>query len=146
LPATVPVQLVWARVATVLAESNAITAVVVRKCLRIDAPRLNEFALRASPLLLEDRSQSAFGYAAPIFDSCGFSAALSSALLMTNNQLSTLVGIDAKVICNVSIGDEGRELIDTIVRGEKPAEFLVMGVNQIAAQAINICSSPTPAR
>lgn len=65
---------------------------------------------------------------------------------MTNNQLSTLVGIDAKVICNVSIGDEGRELIDTIVRGEKPAEFLVMGVNQIAAQAINICSSPTPAR
>lgn len=65
---------------------------------------------------------------------------------MTNNQPSTLVGIDAKVICNVSIGDEERELIDTIVRGEKPAESLVMGVNQIAAQAINISSSPAPGR
>jgi len=72
------------------------------------------------------------------FDSCGLSAALSSAGLMTHNQLPRLVGIDAKVICNVWIGDEGRELIDTIVRGEKPAESLVMGVNQIAAQANNI--------
>ena len=33
-----PVQLVWARVATVDAESNAITAVVVRKCARISLP------------------------------------------------------------------------------------------------------------
>src|SRR5262249_61180903 len=41
-----PVQLVvWARVATVDAESNAITAVVVSKCVRIDAPRL----IRTSP-------------------------------------------------------------------------------------------------
>jgi hypothetical protein len=33
-----PFQLVWARVDTVDAESNAITAVVVSKCVRIDAP------------------------------------------------------------------------------------------------------------
>ena len=72
---------------------------------------------------------------------------------MTYNQLPKLVGIDAKGSlasmqkspCNVSIGDEGRELIDTIVRSEKPAESLVMGVNQIAAQAINISSSLAPA-
>src|SRR5262249_27392537 len=37
------------------------------------------------------------------------------------------------------------EVIDRIVRGEKPADSLVMGVNQIAAQAINISSSPAPA-
>src|SRR5262249_41871898 len=36
-----PVQLVCARVDTMDAESNAITAVVVSKCVRIDAPRLN---------------------------------------------------------------------------------------------------------
>jgi len=41
--------------------------------------------------------QSVFGWAAPIFDSCGFSATLSSALLMTHNQLPRLVCIDAKV-------------------------------------------------
>ena len=33
------------------------------------------------------------------------------------------------------------EVIDTIVGGEKPAESLVMGVNPIAAQAINISSA-----
>jgi hypothetical protein len=33
-----PVQLVWARVDTVDAESNAITAVVVSKCVRISLP------------------------------------------------------------------------------------------------------------
>jgi hypothetical protein len=37
------------------------------------------------------------------------------------------------------------EVIDRIVRGEKPADSLVMRVNQIAAQAINISSSPAPA-
>jgi hypothetical protein len=37
------------------------------------------------------------------------------------------------------------EVIDRIERGEKPADFLVMGVNQIAAQAINISSSPAQA-
>src|SRR5262245_52389174 len=37
------------------------------------------------------------------------------------------------------------EVIDRIVRGEKPADSLVMGGNQIAAQAINISSSPAPA-
>jgi hypothetical protein len=38
----VPVQLVWARVATVDAESNAITAVVVSKCVRIDASHFEQ--------------------------------------------------------------------------------------------------------
>jgi len=54
-------------------------------------------AIRATLLLFEDWSQSVFGWAAPIFDSCGFSATLSSALLMTHNQLPRLVCIDAKV-------------------------------------------------
>src|SRR5262245_20408524 len=45
LESIAPVQLVWARVDTVDAEINAITAVVVSKCMRIDAPRLNAFAL-----------------------------------------------------------------------------------------------------
>jgi hypothetical protein len=44
----------------------------------------------------------------------------------------------------VSIGNDDREVIDRIVRGEKLADSLV-GVNQIAAQAINISSSPAPA-
>ena len=37
LESIAPVQLVWARVDTVDAESNAITAVVVSKCARINA-------------------------------------------------------------------------------------------------------------
>jgi hypothetical protein len=37
------------------------------------------------------------------------------------------------------------EVIDRIVRGEKLADSPVMGVNQIAAQAINISSSLAPA-
>jgi hypothetical protein len=98
-----PVQLVWARVDTVDAEINAITAVVVSKCVRIDAPRANRIrtsskpsVIRASLLLFEDWSQRVS--AGPRrFDSCGFSATLSSALLMTHNQLPRLVCIDAKV-------------------------------------------------
>jgi hypothetical protein len=47
-------------------------------CAHLDAPRLNAFALRASLPLPEDWSQSVSGWAAPNFDSCGFSAALLS--------------------------------------------------------------------
>jgi hypothetical protein len=37
------------------------------------------------------------------------------------------------------------EVIEGIVRGEKPADSLVVGINQNAAQAINISSSAAPA-
>jgi hypothetical protein len=66
-------------------------------CTHFIAPRLNAPHFQASVALPEDWSQSVCGCAAPNIDSCGFSAALSSALLMTHNPQPRLVCIDAKV-------------------------------------------------
>jgi hypothetical protein len=87
-------------------------------------------------------SQSVFGWAAPIFDSCGFSAALSSALFMTHNRCrGSFASMQSRRATYQLVMKDGK-VIDRIVRGEKPADSLVMGVNQIAAQATNPAAPP----
>jgi hypothetical protein len=144
-----PIQLVWARVAKQRHHCSGCQQMCAHRC----PPAKTNSHFEQTFCYLKIGVKDVSAWPRRFLESCGFSAALSRALLMTNNQLPTLVGIDAKGSlasmqkspCNVSIGDEGRELIDTIVRGEEPADSLAMAVNQIAAQANNICSSPAPA-
>jgi hypothetical protein len=66
--------------------------------------------------------------------------------MLARNIDAPLVCIDAKVaVRRVQLVMKDGKVIDRIVRGEKLADSPVMGVNQIAAQAINISSSPAPA-